>query len=324
LVSRSAIGQMVYICPIAFGMHLFNRPFPHHSSPMGWFKTGILFCLFVVGFIFIFKPFDLHLVAERRLIEISCLFGWITFCGYFFSNLLLHFFFPTFFQEEQWTTGKQLLFVAFILLLIGFLNQFAFYVLYDIGFTWKSILLFELRTIAVGLLPVTGYILYVQNKWLRQFKGAASKLQAQLDQKKILDTANTPPIIEPSNHEEWIVFDSDNKGEFFKVKVDQVVLIEAASNYIKIYYELNQQCQYVLLRMTLKKAVEMLQPYSFFFRCHRAYIVNFLKIQSIEGNAQGYKLQLYGMEALIPVSKNLNQKFNDQIIAFSSESSPKY
>jgi DNA-binding LytR/AlgR family response regulator len=64
---------------------------------------------------------------------------------------------------------------------------------------------------------------------------------------------------------------------------------------------------------------EIVNPYSSFFRCHRAFIVNLDKIEQVEGNAQGYKIKLQGAENLIPVSRNLNREFSDRLLAFRKQ-----
>lgn len=296
-------------------MNLFKKPFPHNSSKRGWFKTGLAFCIFVFSFILIFRPFELDKVTTRKLLEISSLFGIIAFACYFFTNLLLHYFFPEAFREEKWTTGKQILNVLLVLVLVGLMNHLAFNLLYGTSFNWNNFFLFQARTISVGLLPVAVYTLYLQNRWLRQFKLEAAELQKKLEEKRESEkkTAELPATIPAV----VIAFESENQKDRVSVYIDNLVFIESASNYIKIYYTQQDKLSYSIVRMTMKKAAEITEPYLAFFRCHRAYIVNLDRIERIDGNAQGYKLKLSSAEDLIPVSKNLNKEFSDRVLAVS-------
>jgi len=47
------------------------------------------------------------------------------------------------------------------------------------------------------------------------------------------------------------------------------------------------------------------------FRCHKSYIVNKVKIDSITGNAAGYKLKLKDYSEYIPISRKWNKKIKE-------------
>ena len=109
---------------------------------------------------------------------------------------------------------------------------------------------------------------------------------------------------------------------------DDLYFIAAANNYIKVYFIKNAsrpgkdgneavpgKPSYTIIRMTMKKAEEVLEAWPGFFRCHRAYIINLDKVEHVEGNAQGYKIRLVDTEELIPVSRNLNNEFSDKLLA---------
>ena len=65
---------------------------------------------------------------------------------------------------------------------------------------------------------------------------------------------------------------------------------------------------------TIKQIEEQLKNYGFFVRCHRAYIINMNHIDSIEGNAKGYKLQLLNVSKEIPVSRTYIQVLKERIM----------
>lgn len=65
----------------------------------------------------------------------------------------------------------------------------------------------------------------------------------------------------------------------------------------------------------MKKVEEVLQDHAMFFRCHRTYIINLIKIEVVEGNAQRFKIKITGSEDRLPVARNLNKEFSDRLLA---------
>jgi DNA-binding LytR/AlgR family response regulator len=70
-----------------------------------------------------------------------------------------------------------------------------------------------------------------------------------------------------------------------------------------------------IIRTTLKIIEEQVAPFTNIMRCHRTAIANIGFLNTLNGTAQGYKLQLkYGIEE-IPVSRSLNKELKAKIAA---------
>jgi low affinity Fe/Cu permease len=298
-------------------MNLFRQPFPHNTSRQSVLKTALSFGAFITLFLLVFRPFELDKVNTPLLIKSSIIFGLITFGCIFITNYTLHFFFPELFSEEKWTTGKQIVDMGAIVMLVGLVNYLVSPLLFDVSLTWGNLFYYQGIAISVGLLPIIIYTLYIQNRRLQQFKQEAAALQKKLEEKKENEQhANQNPAAAAN---EVVTFESDNTAEKKTIDTANLFYIEAASNYIKIFFEQKGKLTYFIVRMTMKKAAETVYPHAVFFRCHRAYIVNLDKIEEVEGNAQGYKLKMPGTEELIPVSRNLNNEFSDRLLAFRKQ-----
>ncbi|MCW3116176.1 MAG: LytTR family transcriptional regulator [Chitinophagaceae bacterium] len=295
-------------------MNIFGQPFPHNSSWQNGLKIAAGFGAFITIFLLVFRPFELDKIPTPLLIKSSIIFGLITFSCIFGSNFFLNLFFPQIFNEEKWTSGKQIINMGAIVILVGLVNYLISSLLFHIQLTWKNVFYYQGIAISVGLLPIIIYTLYSQNHWLQQFKREAATLQKKLEQKKGSEQTDSHKPASAQNGE--ITFESDHQTEKKTIDADHLFYIEAASNYIKIFFEQKGKLTYSVIRMTMNKATTTVYPYSLFFRCHRAYIVNLDKIEQVEGNAQGYKLKLQGTTDLIPVSRNLNSEFSDRLLAF--------
>ncbi|MBN4065836.1 LytTR family transcriptional regulator, partial [Candidatus Amoebophilus asiaticus] len=87
--------------------------------------------------------------------------------------------------------------------------------------------------------------------------------------------------------------------------------VASVDNYIEIFSENEGGITKNLLRNTLRKAEESLLNYPYLFKCHRAYIVNLQKIQSVIGNSQGYKLVFDKIEQPIPVARSQSKQLKE-------------
>ncbi|NML20261.1 LytTR family transcriptional regulator [Pseudoflavitalea sp. G-6-1-2] len=292
-----------------------QQPFPHDSSLKGAVKTSAGFAIFIFLFLLIFRPFHMETATTGGIVLSCAIFGAVTFTGIFTMDIVLDWMFPNAFNEKNWTVGKQILNILLVVVLIGTLNFLVYPLLFDTHLTLESFLHAMMTTTTVGIVPITIYTLYKQNIRLKQFRQEAAVLHEKLQEKKQADQLVPVSTIRHS----IITFSGDNNNEKFSVDEQELVYLESASNYVKVFFEKNGRLNYTIIRNTMKKMEETLQNHSLFFRCHRTYIINLEKIISVEGNAQGYKMRINGSDELLPVSRNLNKEFSDRLLAVKGE-----
>ena len=93
-----------------------------------------------------------------------------------------------------------------------------------------------------------------------------------------------------------------------------ILYIESVSNYVNIVFFSGQDLLQKRLRCSLHDIENMLSPYSFIFHIHRAFLVNLNFITQVSGNAAGYKLQLFGSDKVLPVSKANVSAFRERVL----------
>jgi hypothetical protein len=111
----------------------------------------------------------------------------------------------------------------------------------------------------------------------------------------------------------------DEKGvmRFSMIPAD-IIYLEAADNYVTIYYLHKQKTSHYLLRNSLKNIEEYLSEYAF-VRCHRSYIVNFDKVKLIRKEKDGLKLEIDAPdELIIPVSKTYTESVMNAFVKTGS------
>jgi hypothetical protein len=96
----------------------------------------------------------------------------------------------------------------------------------------------------------------------------------------------------------------DEKGVMrISVKTSDLLYLQAADNYVTIFYIHQQKQAKYMLRSSLKQ-IESELGYSPFIRCHRSYMVNFEKVKIIRREKDGLRLELEAPVTVeIPVSK---------------------
>jgi len=321
-------------------MDIFKQSFPYNASPKSHLKTALGFGLFIMIFLLVFKPFGLVAFPMSRLVFISIMYGLITFGCIFLTLITLPVFFPQFFKEDEWTTGKQIVHTTAVIVLVGLANYLISPFLVDTSYSLRDMLWFQGITLAIALLPVTIFTLLKQNSLLKKFEQQAVLLEKKLKEKLDTEKKQEPPALPSEKKNEWpsIELTGDYQGEKIVLLPEDLYFITAANNYIKVYFNKNTRLpvhagadvtgvtgqgkpSYSIIRMTVKKAEEALEAWPCFFRCHRAYIINLDKVEHVEGNAQGYKIRLSNTEESIPVSRNLNSEFSDKLLAIRNKSS---
>lgn len=154
------------------------------------------------------------------------------------------------------------------------------------------------KTSLVLLLPYT--ISYLYFSWVE--KNATIE---ELSKKK-----NSEKPVPPS----MIPF-KDEKGDLkFSVKRNDFLYLEAADNYVIIYYLNGNELQKFMIRNSMKKLEDNLKDYGI-VRCHRSYSVNFDKVKIVRKESDGLVLELDA-----PVKKNLpiSSTYVGQVMAMFS------
>lgn len=102
------------------------------------------------------------------------------------------------------------------------------------------------------------------------------------------------------------------KRRYLRIFLDDLILIKSCDNYIEVFYEEDDTIQSNLIRSTISSVNDMTRNYPNLMQCHRSYLVNIDKIDSVKGNSRGYLLTLKGDLRNIPVSRSKISLFKDR------------
>ncbi len=280
-----------------------SQPYPLEQRQSRKFVVAIAFGVFVFSFLYFFRPFGLYALPAEELPIVTCHFGLICTGALLFNFFVLPQVIPVLNDDLNWTVSKEIISTLWNILTIALANTLYSSYYLGAGFSSTKLLFYLASTLAIAILPVSIHVLIKNTILLKRNLKEAEQIAVGMHHKKRLTA--TPDAT--------LTINSENKNEKFTIPVGDLLYISSADNYIEIFYLENGRIKSTLIRATLKSARDDLRAFTAFYRCHRGWIVNLDQVESITGNAQGYRLILNHTDVTIPVSRNLNVEITNRL-----------
>ncbi|TVZ53061.1 LytR/AlgR family response regulator transcription factor [Dokdonia sp. Hel_I_53] len=275
---------------------ILKNPYPLHLY--SW-KKAITLGFFIAFFLFAFQPFGLHTLYIEHKIWVILGYGFITFLAVGFNQHIAPLLFPSIFIEKQWTVFSQIIWLLWNVFLITILNYcYSIYVI-DFPNDLYIFLRFLLYTFVTAIFPLVIVTILSHNKKLAKNLSHASQLNKKL----------THQVSKKKPDGELIIFASNRKDNI-TTTISDLMFIESIGNYATIRWVDNEKILEKTIRNTLKDIEKQLVDFDSMFRSHKAFIVNLNQIKEVNGNAQGYKLDLKNGKIQVPVSRNHIKSFS--------------
>lgn len=316
------------------------KPYPLEERKPAQIKLAAIFSIVVFLFLLLLKPFGNH-ANVRSVVSNSAIAGLLTFTAILIDFWLLFPLFPLFFKEEKWTVGKEIIFTFIIITTIATINILAGVFIWNTTFSFKNWLNMVLATSIIGIAPATVSILINQARLLKKYRNEVAiinenlpsqtaELKGETISSETLDsfqevqlTAKADPNISITNEnvgtanfiQTYITLQAENEKDNFSILYTSFLAATSADNYVKVFYQEDNKLKTAIIRTTLKRIEENTAAFPQFFRCHRTAIVNMDLVKTVNGSAQGYRLQLPLLQEEIPVSRNLNQVVKEKLAA---------
>ena len=277
-----------------------NKWYPQNYIIKNPLIGSLVFLVFCVFFVIVYKPLQTHAsrfftynitVAVYCFIVTIPLYGIVRIlkCIKYFSN------------SDEWTILKEILSIGISLLVIGIAVYFSGFLLEQPALRWNLHTFFDsllssflIFVIPLGLFSIINYRYLLVSDIIKQF--------------------NTDTYLSTSEESEKLIsIESKLKKEELSFYPNQFIYAAADGNYIAFYLNIENKITKKLIRNSISNVEQQLSTIPFFFRIHRAYIVNIKMINSQKGNTLGYRLKLSGIDNEIPVSRQKTRDF-DQIM----------
>ena len=118
-----------------------------------------------------------------------------------------------------------------------------------------------------------------------------------------------------------VILHTDNTSQDFTIIPSKIIYVESVGNYSNVYYIDNEQISSRTLRSTIKQLKEELRDYSFIVQCHRAFLVNLMYVESLEGTNNRFFINLFSFDKKIPLSRPNRAAIKEAICASSQRNS---
>ena len=118
-----------------------------------------------------------------------------------------------------------------------------------------------------------------------------------------------------------VILHTDNTSQDFTIIPSSIIYVESVGNYSNVYYIDHEHISSRTLRSTIKQLKEELRDYSFIVQCHRAFLVNLMYVESLEGTNNRFFINLFSFDKKIPLSRPNRAAIKEAICASSQRNS---
>lgn len=282
---------------------LLARPYPLEPAARPHVGKALLFGLFVAVFLLVFRPFGLH--GAPRLGMLAAAYGATCTATMLLLNVALPRMLPRWFDEGRWTVARELGWTLLNVSAIGLANALLSAALGLVPLTPGVLARFTLFTALIGLFPIALNVLLTEERRARRYAADSAAITAGLH------TPAPPPPHTPTPPGLTL---PAGTGAPLHIGLDELLFVRAADNYAEVFHLQAGQTRRTVLRTSLKAVNDALLLHGDrFLRCHKSHLVDLQKVQRVSGNAQGLRLHLAGVEAPIPVSRQLTAAVRDRL-----------
>lgn len=276
-----------------------HQPYPFYYRGRSLVIISVFILIAIFLFNYLFKPFDVYEPEHRMSFAMICLIHAVV-------PSILYFLFFYILQlspkiDEGWNVQKEIIAVVSLLLLIGTGQFLVRDIIYDNPDNWSWRYFFEewRNTILVGILFSFVFVPLNFNRLYRSNQAHAKQL-------KPLDDNNAPA------QQTSVAIQTQVKADDFLLDAGQLLFARAEKNYVEFYLRNQGDSHKLLKRISMKELEAKLLHLPFLMKTHRSYLVNLMAVETVTGNAQGYKLKLKDHAELVPVSRNLIPAFEEK------------
>ncbi len=272
-----------------------SKPYPLINGSRNKLLIVILFGLFTFLFLRLYRPFGAEQINEHTTIFLAG-FGVMVSIGLGFNYFLVPKLLTSLFDQDTWQVYKEIIYISWSFLLISLFN-----------FVYNSTVGEELApqhtfieffgiTFSVGIFPTIIMVFMVELYLTKRNQEHAIAINKSLEEPE-------------SSVKDSIQINSESKREeALKLDLDKFLFAMADNNYSTIYFIKDGVLRKHLLRIKLKSLQDQMSKYPSILRTHKSFLVNKLKIKSIEGNARSLYIILQDYNGKLPVSRSVSRE----------------
>ncbi len=258
----------------------------------------ILF-VFSLGFTILYHPLDTQKSFYYNFELTMVLYAFVASFFAWLSILLLKRI-PLLSNKQDWSLLKEIVSAYLVLQVMGIaIFMFAFIIESPTEDTRRNFNIFLdscKYSFLIGIFPFAFFTL-INYKFIRlNFVATVNEFQDENKQALIVNIS------------------SSLKRESLSFYASELLFVNSDGNYVFFYLFRDKKIKKIPIRNSISNIEDQLKQIPYYFRCHRAFIINLNMVQSKKGNALGYHLRMANCEDKIPVSRKYVKAFDSLFI----------
>ncbi len=262
------------------------------------FGALVLF-VFSLAFVLLYHPLDTQKSFYFNF-ELTMVFYAIVASFFAWLAIVLLKRIPFFLNIEEWTLLKEFISTYLVLQVMGIvIFLFAFIIespTAEIRWDFFTFLDSCKYSFLIGIFPFIFFTAVNYKFLLLNFAASVNEFQEEKKQELIINIS------------------SSLKKESLSFYASELLFVTSDGNYVFFYLFRNKKVIKVPIRNSISNIEEQLKQIPYYFRCHRAFIVNLNMVQYKKGNAWGYHLSITNCNDKIPVSRKNVKAFDTLFI----------
>ncbi|MDD2528242.1 MAG: LytTR family DNA-binding domain-containing protein [Lentimicrobiaceae bacterium] len=272
-----------------------NTKYPQNYIIKKPLLGAVILFVFSLGFTLLYHPLNSHKSIYFEF-ELTMLFYTFTASLFAWLSIVLMKKIPFLSNKKDWTLLKELLAIYLVLQTIGIvIFLLAFLVEGPAPHSrWNLLTFFNSckYSFLIYIFPFAFFMALNYRFTRLNFEASINEFKTDLEQELVINIS------------------SSLKKESLSFYANDLLFATSDGNYVFFYLSRNNKVQKVPIRNSISNIEDQLKQIPFYFRCHRAFIVNLNKVQSKRGNALGYTLSLANCDEKIPVSRKNIKPFD--------------
>jgi LytTr DNA-binding domain len=270
-------------------LKILQQPYPYSDPDKRKIFLSLGAGFFIGLFLIYFEPFGITELHSPNKSLILSSYGIITSATMLFLYFIVPKTFPNYFKEENWTVGREILFLMMNLILIAIFNVLYSQLIFSLDSKSLNLLNMVGYTFVLGIFPTIGIVLSNYIYYLKQYS-----------------TPPQPTFLSEQTQSSELILVAENEKDTLKLLTSNLLYIESSDNYSTVVFLKDEQIMKELIRSSLTRLEGQILIKSI-VRCHRSFIVNLDKVVKVSGNAQGFKLQLVETDFIVPVARKYSE-----------------
>lgn len=283
--------------PIAFAQSLFSGfqkilqwftiklKQPAHSATLS--VRGLVYsslvALAVFTAFFIAGPAEL---ASRSNTALSGQIAGIAFAGMIFCLFVLPLALKGFYDEHEWTVGKQIIQNLLIVLLTGGA------IIFFLNLSRPGAATLLAGVLLISVLPILILSFSLETFFSRKFETNAAS---------IMNSISGQGVVSAENPLNVLVFKTGN--EKLSLVPNQLIYVKTGENQSEFFYQNFFGVESTVLPVSEKLVNEELKSHPQFKKFHPEYFVNINGIKNVSGTARGYEIGIAKVNHVVKVSR---------------------